>query len=245
MGSADVSVLDSPAAVTAFAEQYAERLDEFEVEEFITGKLCFVDAVVADGTVVAAMASRYLESTLSYLDDQPRRALRAVSLAPGPELDRLLEFNQRVLNCHPGFTGAIHHEMFVTDGGVCFCEIGARAGGGGVMASFRSRTGVNLDEAVLRGQVTGTLPPVSEVIPHQTGWVILYAEPGRLAEPWVLEAQIMAQPGEELADPVNANAGVAIVTVRGDTETEVTERLAEVIRAGTPRVTPADAAQPA
>lgn len=246
LGAADVHVLDGPAAVAAFAREQAGRLDDFEVEQFIDGQLCHVDSIVQDGVVLAAVGSKYLDDTRSFLTGAP---CRDVGLAPGPELDRLLEFNERVLACYPGFTGATHHEMFLTDGGAVFCEIAARAGGGGVIAGFRSRTGVNLDEAVLRAQLDGTVPVPEAVPAHLTGWVVIYAAgSGVLAEPitvpeqpWVLESQILAEAGQPLSAPANCNAAVAIVCVRGDTEDEVTGRLAEVIERAVPRVRPASA----
>jgi len=239
MGATDVFVLDSREDIVAFAREQAGRLDDFEVEEFVSGQLCHVDSIVQNGTVVAAVGARYLDDTRSFLDGRPCRDL---GLAPGPELDRLLEFNQRVLDCYPGFTGVTHHEMFLAGSGVCFCEIAARAGGGGVIAGFLSRTGVNLDEVMIQAQLTGSAPAPARVADHLTGWAVLYSAAGILAEPiqvpaqpWVIEAQILAQPGESLTVPVNCNSAVAIISVRGDTEADVTGRLAEVIRCAAPR----------
>ena len=115
--------------------------------------------------------------------------------------------------------------------------------GGGVIAGFLSRTGVNLDEAAVQAQLTGSVPAPAAVADHLTGWAVLYSAAGILAEPiqvpaqpWVIEAQILAQVGELLPAPVNCNSAVAIISVRGDTEADVTGRLAEVIRCGVPRV---------
>jgi biotin carboxylase len=246
-GAVDIFVLGSDDAIAAFAREQEARLGDFEVEQFISGQLCHVDSIVRDGTVVAATGARYLDDTRSYLDGKP---CRDVGLAPGPLLDSLLEFNQRALRCYPGFTGTTHHEMFVTSSGICFCEIACRAGGGGVIAGFLSRTGVNLDHAVLQAQVTDSLPPYGEVAHHLTGWVVLYSRAGVLAEPvqvperpWIIEAQILARPGDALTGPVNCNSAIAIVSVRGETEEEVTRRLNEVIRCVAPRIEPAARAE--
>jgi biotin carboxylase len=232
-GAIDIFVLGSWADITAFADSHVSRLEEFEVEEFIAGQLCHVDSVVQDARVVAAVASRYVDDTTSYQHLAP---CRDVGIPAGPELDDLLEFNRRVLACFPGFTGVTHHEMFVTASGICFCEIAARAGGGGVIATFLSRTGINLDEAAVQAQLIGSVPAPSQVPGHLTGWTVLYSGAGLLtepivppAEPWVLEAQILAAPGEQLSRPRNCNDAVAVISVRGDSETEVINRLTEVI----------------
>lgn len=237
-GAVDIFVLDDREAVAAFAREHADRLADFEVERFVDGQLCHVDSVVQDAKVVAAVAARYLDEPTSF---ERLRPCRDVGLPPGPELDALLDFNQRVLECYPGFTGVTHHEMFLTTDGVCFCEIGARAGGGGVIAGFLSRTGINLDEAVVQSQLLGTVPAPAAVPDHLTGFVVVYAGPGTLRapiqvpdEPWVLEAQILAKPGERLTGPANCNDAVAIVSVRGDSEADVIDRLASTAEHATP-----------
>ncbi|MFJ8624932.1 ATP-grasp domain-containing protein [Kitasatospora sp. NPDC093550] len=239
-GARDIFVLRSPAEVTSLTAEQGHRLAEFEVEEFIDGELFHVDSVVQDSEVLAAVAARYIDEPTSYTRLHP---CRDVALGPGPLLDALLEFNRRVLAAHPGFTGVTHHEMFVRDGEIVFCEIGARAGGGGVIAGFLSRTGVNLDEAVIQAQVEGTVPVPAAPADHLTGFTVIYADAGVLQrpltppdEPWVLECQVLARPGDRLARPENCNDAVAIVSVRGDTEEEVIRRLDQVGRHMAPEV---------
>lgn len=241
-GSIDVYILRDEHDLAAFVQAQAGRLDDFEVEEFISGQLCIVDSVAADSKVVAAVASRYLDDTTAYLRLHP---CRDVGIGPGELHERLLDFNQQVLSCFPGFSGVTHHEMFVTDTGICFCEIAARAGGGGVIAAFKSRTGINLDEAAVQAQLTATIPRPEPADDHLTGWAVIYSAPGIVAvpvtppaEPWLLEAQILVKPGDRLSAPANNNDGVAIVTVRGSTEHEVIERIAAASAQVTPRLVP-------
>ncbi|MGW4897570.1 ATP-grasp domain-containing protein [Kitasatospora sp. NPDC004240] len=232
-GSVEITVLRGEEDLAAFAAAHRGRFDEFEVEQFVPGRLYHVDSVVEDAEVVAAVAGGYLDDTTSYTALRP---CRGVGVPPGPLLDSLLEFNRRVLAAFPGFTGVTHHEMFVTeDGEVYLCEIGARAGGGGVIAGFLSRTGVNLDEVMIRAQLGSALPATPGVADHLTGFIAIYAGPGTVREPltapdepWVLESQILAEPGDLLSGPVNSNDAVAIVSVRGDTREEVVRRLDRV-----------------
>ncbi|MFF7361539.1 ATP-grasp domain-containing protein [Streptomyces sp. NPDC008125] len=239
-GARDIFVLRSRSEIASFAAEQGDRLAEFEVEEFIEGELFHVDSVVQDSKVLAAVAARYIDETTSYTRLRP---CRDVAVAPGPRLDALLEFNESVLAAHPGFTGVTHHEMFVRDGEIVFCEIGARAGGGGVIAGFLSRTGVNLDEAVIQAQVEGTVPVPAAPAGYLTGFTVIYADAGVLQqpltppdEPWVLECQVLARPGDRLTRPENCNDAVAIVSVRGDSEDEVIQRLDQVGRHMTPVV---------
>jgi hypothetical protein len=231
-GSSEIHLIREPAELDGFVRDHADRLAEFEVEEFVEGQLYHVDSVVQDSRVTAAVAGRYVDSTASYLELRP---CRDVAVPDGPVLETLLAFNQRVLSTYPGFTGVAHHEVFLSPSGPVFCEIACRAGGGGIIAGFLSRTGTNLDEAMVRAQVYGRVPDVTAPAPHLTGFTALYGEPGRVlstpvapAEPWVTEAQILVRQGDLLPAPTRYSDAAAIVSVRGDCEQEVLARLAEV-----------------
>lgn len=239
-GTESLSVVRSAADLAALTTSNGVNLDDFEVEEYIDGPLFHVDSVVQDGKVVAATAGRYLDETACFRISMP---CRSVAVPDGPLLDELFDFNQRVISCYERFTGVTHHEIFVTSDGCCLCEIAARAGGGGVAAGFWSRTGVNLHQVVVQAQTHDSVPASIEVAPHLTGWVLIHGGPGTLLEPivvpdepWVVDARIRAQPGDALPTPTNCADYVAIATVRGNTEAEVTSRLAEVLEVAAPKV---------
>lgn len=236
----NVFVVRGAADLAALAVSDAADLNEFEVEEYISGPLFHVDSVVRQGHVVAATAGRYLDETSCYRASRP---CRSVGVRDGELLDQLLDFNQRVISCYRGFSGVTHHEIFVTSDGCCLCEIAARAGGAGVAAGFWSRTGVNLHQVAVQAQVQDSVPSSIDVARHLTGWVLIHAGPGVLLEPivipdepWVVEARILARPGHLLPTPTSCNDCVAVVTVRGSTEAEVASRLDEVVKMATPKV---------
>jgi hypothetical protein len=237
-GSVDIEIIGDATALEDFCRRTADQLAEYEFEQFVAGELYHVDSVVDRGRVVAATAGHSIDATTAYRDHRP---YRDVAVPSGDLLDALLAFNAEVIACYPGHSGATHHEVFVTAGGICFCEIGARAGGGGTIAGFLSRTGVNLDEACVAAQTRRTVPAPITVAEHLTGYVMVYAGPGRLArplrpvdEPWVIETQILAEPGAALGTPGGWDDAVAIVSVRGDSEAEVRRRLELVLDRMTP-----------
>jgi len=232
LGNRDIHELRGGAELAAFTRDLGDRVGGYQVERFVTGQLCHVDSVVSGGTVVVATAGRYLDGTLAYRRLAP---CRSVAVAPGPDLAALLEFNRRVLACFPGYTGVAHHEVFLTGAGPVLCEIGARAGGGGIAAGFASRTGLDLAGVAVAAQVGGTVPAPVPVAGHLTGFTLLYRPAGVLRrplrapdEPWVLHARVLAHPGQRLSAPAGAGDAVAVVSVRGGTEAEVTGRLERV-----------------
>jgi ATP-grasp domain-containing protein len=241
-GTKGLAIVRDPAELAALTASLAVNPDDFEVEEYIDGPLFHVDSVVREGKVVAATAGRYLDETSCYAASRP---CRSVAVADGPLLDELLDFNQRVISCYQRFTGVTHHEMFVTSDGCCLCEIAARAGGAGVSAGFWSRTGVDLGRVVVQAQTQDRVPAAIEMARHLTGWVLIHGGPGMLLdpivipdEPWVVDARVRAQPGDVLPGPAYCGDYVALATVRGDTEAEVSSRLDEVVKAAAPKVSP-------
>lgn len=241
-GAEDIFVLHSTADLDGFLASHSTDAPAFEAEEYVCGPVFHVDSVVREGNVVAATAGRYLDDTTAYKSLAP---CRDVAVPDGTLLDELLGFNQRVIACYPWFTGVTHHEMFRADDGVCFCEIAARAGGGGVAAGFWSRTGTNLHQLVLQSQTLEPVPGDIKVAGHLTGWVMIYAGPGVLRAPiqapdapWVIEARIFAQPGDRLGDPRSCGEGIALVSVSGIDEAEVIDRLTSVVEWCAPDVSP-------
>jgi hypothetical protein len=147
-----------------------------------------------------------------------------------------LAFNAKVIAAHPDYWGVTHHEVFVAPDGLCFCEIAARAGGGGVLAGFRSRTGLNLDEVALNAHLVDRVPQHIAIARQLTGYALLYAGPGQVvrmptapAEDWVLEVQLLATSGQQLERPADWGDAVAVVSVRGDSPVEVRRRLDQLI----------------
>ncbi len=233
-GSIGVAVLRSGQDISAFVAANKSWLDEFEVEEFIEGDQYHIDSVVDRGRCVAATAGRSLDPTTAYRDLAP---YRDVATRPGALNDALLSFNREVIACFPEFSGVTHHEVFVQKDEVVFCEIAARAGGGGVVTGFRSRTGVDLHQVAVTEQLTGTVPAELTVAPHLTGYVLIYADTGTLTgpvpplrAPWVVEFKTLGAPGVHRPRAQHWGDAAVMVSVLGETEEEVAARLEQAVR---------------
>lgn len=232
-GAAGVHAFRTEADLGRFEREQADALDDFDVEQYIGGRVFHIDSVVDRGRVIAATAADSIDATNSYLS-QPY--CRGIAVPDGPLLDELLAFNAKVIAAHPDYWGVTHHEVFVAPDGLCFCEIAARAGGGGVLAGFLSRTGVNLDEVALTAHLLDQVPQQIEVAGHLTGYAMIYAGPGQLVrmpaaptDDWVLETQLHASVGQELERPADWGDAVAVITVRGDTPEQVQHRVDQLL----------------
>ncbi|MBK0123588.1 ATP-grasp domain-containing protein [Pantoea sp. S61] len=230
-GSQGVMIIEDKEELRYVENSIEFLIDEYEVEEFIPGKLYHIDSVVSNGKVIAATAGISIDPPSNFETSTP---YYDVSLNNGELLDRLLDFNSKVVSCYPFFSGVTHHEVFVNDQGLYFCEIGARAGGGGVIACFNRRTGINLDEVVLSSQIDGSIPLEIDVADIMTGYVMIYGSEGKNAPcikkyemPWVIEHQINVSPGEILKKPKDWSDVVSIISVEGENHSQILSRLNE------------------
>ncbi|MFY1633682.1 ATP-grasp domain-containing protein [Solwaraspora sp. WMMB335] len=228
-GSKDVNIVCTVAALEQVEARYRDRLADFEVEEFIDGRIYHIDSVVQSSRVLVASVGRSVFPTTSY---QSGSHYWDIELAEGPLRNRLLAFNQRVIECYPDFTGVMHHEAFVSDNEVVFCEIAARWGGGGIRAGFRFRTGIDLIATMLNAQLGGPIPASAGWSDEITGFSFLYISDRTLTrdvtldEPWLVDLHLRVGRGDKLPPPRSLEQAAAVITVSGRDEAQVAERLA-------------------
>jgi len=227
-GAKDINFVEHPAGLKDFEDRHAGRFEEFEVEERISGQLYHIDSVVRDSRVVAVTAGKSVDAPTVF---STKSHYRDVEVGPGAVLDRLLAFNEQVISCYEGFTGVTHHEAFVTDDEVVFCEIAARWGGGGIRPAFRFRTGIDLVAAMLAAQLGEPLPVPASPSTDLAGYVLVYVSDQRmlreiaLDEPWIIENYVRTRPNQLASAARSWEQAVAVVTVSGKDEAQVFDRL--------------------
>jgi hypothetical protein len=127
----------------------AFQAEQFEIEEFAEGPVFHVDAVIIDGRLQVAMASRNINTPLEYARGLP---LGSVELGPRPDLERFAEACSRALGHH---TGVFHLEGILQDDGPVFIEMGARAGAASIVDTMELARGVHLYRVMLACEVFG------------------------------------------------------------------------------------------
>jgi biotin carboxylase len=181
-GSTGTQVLRGPADLADLLR--AGLPEHAEVERFVDGAMYVVDGLVADGELVDAFASRYLNDCLSY---RSGTHLGSVQLTrDDPLVARLTGYARRVLAALPTpRCTTIHLEVFRTPGDeLVLCEVASRTGGALTTAAIRAATGYDLDQEWFRAQVgePATARGFDGAEPGRTaGWVVFYPETGTLA----------------------------------------------------------------
>ncbi|MFD9811788.1 acetyl-CoA carboxylase biotin carboxylase subunit family protein [Streptomyces sp. NPDC059080] len=207
-------------------------------ERYVDGYLCHVDGLMAKGTVLHALASRYLHTNL----DTATRGAPSVSGMFGagdPLGDRLLAATARVVAALPAVeeVTAFHAEFFHTPlDALVLCEIACRPGGCGIAEAYARSTGTGLYEAHVRGQAglaTEVPDPGRRYPRHGWGWFpprrgTLARLPDRCPLPRARSYAASGAPGTRYEGPRSSTDSVAELLFRIDGGEPLTAQLQEV-----------------
>lgn len=128
---------------------------EYEIDEFIVGKIHHCDALVRDQNILFFAAGEYLNPCLEF--DKGKPAGTRILLESDPLKNRLRQFTSQIIAFLQPPNGMIHLEVFKTvQDELVFLEIGARPPGGYIVPTYYKMYGVNLE--ILHYQVQLGLP---------------------------------------------------------------------------------------
>lgn len=254
-GSVAVSECRTETELTAAVAAAAgpSGADSVVVEEYVTEEMLHIDALIRGGRVRAWTVSRYLVPTVSFQAGTPVPSVTVDDpqvRAPALEL---------LLRCADVFAlrdSAVHLEAFhrPADHRLLFSEVACRGGGAGVGTVFRTLTGVNLYRAMVRAALgEAEVEPPATVRPQAGGWLLVYAGDGiveRIHEPpdpvpGLVERRCTVRVGEPASPPRLVGAAALTYVVAGDSEREVTRRLARIADQASVAVRPAREKHPA
>lgn len=120
-----------------------EKIYNFEVETYISGKLYHIDTIYNNGNPVFQVCSEYSTQNLNFRKSKP---LLSIPL-PNTSQEFILggKLSNEVIKEFNYLTGATHLEFFIQDNGnVVFLEIGARTPGGIVIPMYNKNFNTNI-----------------------------------------------------------------------------------------------------
>jgi hypothetical protein len=147
MGSAGVTFAESGQDLADWYAAHPGERATYEAEEFITGPMYHVNAVVRGGRPLLTLAAPYLPG-MAPVDFGVGAPLASVLLEDSPLQRRLQAFSDSVIGVLGLVDGVTHLECFVTPAGeIVFCEIAARPAAGGIVRMMEARSGINYGRA--------------------------------------------------------------------------------------------------
>jgi hypothetical protein len=116
----------------------------FEVEEFVDGRVLFIDGIIKNGELQIFIVSRYLNTMLDFANGIPSGSIQLDS-AVVPQ-----DWIAKILAAVEIRQGAFHLEVIDNAGGMVFLEVAHRVGGGWTTESFKAKTGIHLSVADIK-----------------------------------------------------------------------------------------------
>jgi biotin carboxylase len=235
MGTKDTFGISSLDELQHLAARDDLAFDQFEAEEFIEGPMYHVDGIVAGGEVLVATPFRYTDSDLEY---EKCDWIADIQETNPTLVARMLDQHERVVKALGLEAGTTHLECFLTPSDeLVFCEVAARPGGWAMMDMFEALHGLDLRRIAIEFQLGLGFSGVSRARVGCVGEIVFYPRPGRVervstprefSDDWIHHVRIKPAAGDTLKRPIMSGDVAAAFVVTGDTEVEVTDRLAAV-----------------
>ncbi|MCC3767316.1 acetyl-CoA carboxylase biotin carboxylase subunit family protein [Streptomyces sp. UNOC14_S4] len=212
-----------------------DDVDGYFVEEFVPGEVWHVDGYLRDGEFGAVVCSTYVGDCLKFAHGSP------LGSGQVPDDPALLSMLRDTLTALGQKNGSFHYEAIRTQAGkFVFLETASRVGGAGVADAFALRTGIDLYQADLKYQLTGSVPTDGpQLSARYYGWFVYPAhhrtqgmdvdfDPARYAgrlSSFTHNARPKAHAGQ-----ISYAAGATPLSgvVQGSTASEVRETLREI-----------------
>ena len=229
MGTKNTFVINNMEDISDLTNEIKD-LQNYEVEQFITGDMYHCDSVIVDGEIKLCSVSRYLNSTMDFSKDG---YLASVMIDDEVLKSRIEDFNAKVIKAMDYSNGVTHLEVFLSNDNLVFCEIAARPGGAGVIPSVKHVFGIDILEALINTQLGKEIqfPKVQETY---AGWLVIHKKEGIVSEiskvddfnfPWVLYKNINAKRGDIIKNADNSVSSVADFTISGSSEAELIKKI--------------------
>lgn len=145
-------------------EQWYEKLDndEYEVDEFIEGKLYHCDSVIHNGKLLKTFISRYCYPCAEFLNQKPNGSL--VLQENTEEFTKLASYVESAIAALPNLGNVVTHmEVFDTGRELVFLEVGARPGGGGIIKMYKHTYGLTTTDLHFRALMNLTMPDINNL----------------------------------------------------------------------------------
>ncbi|RTL13147.1 MAG: ATP-grasp domain-containing protein [Neisseriaceae bacterium] len=225
-GSQGVALIDSEETLYNWLTDCFVK-DNFLAEEFISGEVCHIDALIYNGKLIWDIAL-YLTDTTSYRRQEPLSSISIEDIKIRNEAEKLLH---KTIEAWKVNSAVLHLEAFVEGTELTFCEVAARPGGAGAVEAFEITRGINLDHAKILldcgedpySLLREPMAPHSGVTVHYChGGVLKYFDDSKVS-PYAVHRKIAAIPGQIVPTSQFTGSGICTHVFAGSSQKEVYE----------------------
>lgn len=231
MGSQNTYVINSLEQLRTIFNIIRNNLLDYTIEEYINGHMYVCNSIVDDKKIILCSISKYMESSLVFSEGT---SMAIVMEDDANLIEKITNFNEWVINTLGLKKGVTHHELFVDiDENITFCEIAARAGGGGTVRVIEQSFDINLIEAYICLEIGQPLPQIKEtgflsceLMFFTKGGTISQIPPStRFKEDWIPFFKINIDKCEKIPASRDNSDTIASFIIVGRTKQELFERI--------------------
>lgn len=212
--------------------------EQFIVQNFISGDLYHIDALVIEDKVKFIKTSQYLFPTIDHFKN---RSTASVQLTES-EAVIFTKYTQELLEMIPlPHTTLLHLEVFYDGQDIYFLEIASRLGGGGIHATLIEQFGIDPLYMQLLAELKEMekIPDFVERCPSSYGQIMVAPEIGRVVslpenvlayqrEMGIFDMFFFARMGTVYEKRETSVQAICRVTLKGDSKNDVVQKLLSV-----------------
>ncbi|MEH6989568.1 ATP-grasp domain-containing protein [Cytobacillus firmus] len=231
-GSMDTIIVNSEKQLRDLCDKYFEILENYYIEEYISGEMYSVDSVISEGTVVFSGIMKYQSSTLNF--QNRRNVFSCITPAEGELTNKIRKYTQKIIEFFRITKGTTHLEIFVTStNDIIFCEIASRPGGGYIIEALENSYGLNMYEAAMRSELNEPII-FNEQESKYSGFIMFNHSEGTIADlsypnieeyKWILMHEVFAKVGDTTSRSKYITDCLASFLIESPTYSQLIERL--------------------
>ncbi|AWK41308.1 MULTISPECIES: ATP-grasp domain-containing protein [Photorhabdus] len=131
------ALIDRTTGIVALDKETPERIENFEVEEFVSGPVLHIDGMIRNGQIEMIVVSQYINTLLDFANGYPAGSVQLETT------EEMKTWALQILNAVEISLGAFHLEAIQTDTGPVFLEIAHRIGGARIAETLTLQTGIH------------------------------------------------------------------------------------------------------
>lgn len=177
MGSRDMYIIDNENSLDK-AINLLDSHRKYMVEEFISGDVFHIDAVIIDSSIKCINVMKYISNQYEF---DSNLFAGSSSVTDNKLFLQCEEFAKKCVNAFKIKNDVIHLEVILHQNELYFCEVACRAGGGGIVSCFKQIFNIDLNIVDAMFQLNDKNIEIEEMKKRKKLlWILFYPKIGNI-----------------------------------------------------------------